>query len=466
MRDILGRLAAAAILAGAALLPLAGPALAASPAMPRPTAEVRFLDRIHFTGSATLTADVRRVEIVIDVEGSTRSIVAEVPTTGSTGTTELAFDFDTPSGSIYPNTDLVARFRATLDDGTSIDGPPLTVHYDDTRLDWQSLAGDFVTVHWTQGGTAFGRRALQIADDAVRRVSDLLGVTERDPIDFYVYADNTQFYDVIGPGARENVGGEALPEIRTLFAQISPGAVDDPWVGVVIPHELTHLVFDTAARNPYHYPPRWLNEGIAVYLSESYSASDRSAVDRAVNSASLMPLRALDGQFPTTADQFFLAYAESVSAVDFLVRTYGQPAMVTLVRTYANGVTDDEAFRAALGLDVAGFESAWLDSLGAAAPSPFGPVDAPPGPLPSDWVGSPAIPGPIASGAAETPGSPAATPAPGPAGGGGVDPATAVLGAVIIALIVTAGVALWLIRRDRARAAPAPASADGGDDPP
>jgi Peptidase MA superfamily len=465
MRDILGRLAAAAILAGAALLPLAGPALAAGPAMPRPTVEVRFLDRIHFTGSATLTADVRRVEIVIDVEGSTRSIVAEIPSTGSTGTTQLAFDFDTPSGSIYPNTDMTVHYRATLDDGSSIDGPPLTVHYDDTRLDWHSLAGDFVTVHWTQGGTTFGRRALQIADDAVRRVSDLLGVTERDPIDFYVYADNTDFYDVIGPGARENVGGEAHPDIRTLFAQISPGAVDDPWVGVVIPHELTHLVFDTAARNPYHYPPRWLNEGIAVYLSEGYSASDRSAVGRAVDGASLMPLRALAGQFPTTADQFFLAYAESVSAVDFLVRTYGQPAMVTLVRTYGDGVTDDEAFRAALGLDVAGFESAWLDSLGAAAPSPFGPVDAPPGPLPSDWVGSPANPGPIASGAAETPGSPAATTAPGPAGGGGVDQATAILGAVIIALIVTAGVAVWLMRRDRPVAAPDPESADGGDDP-
>ena len=71
-----------------------------------------------------------------------------------------------------------------------------------------------------------------------------------------------------------------------MFALIGPDDVADPWVGIVIPHELTHLVFDTAVRNPYHFPPRWLNEGVAVYLSEGYTASDRSAVEAAVVAAS------------------------------------------------------------------------------------------------------------------------------------------------------------------------------------
>ena len=38
----------------------------------------------------------------------------------------------------------------------------------------------------------------------------------------------------------------------------------------LVAHELTHLVFDEAAHNPYAYPPRWLNEGLAVYLSGDY----------------------------------------------------------------------------------------------------------------------------------------------------------------------------------------------------
>jgi hypothetical protein len=274
-------------------------------------------------------------------------------------------------------------------------------------------------------------------------VTDLLGVAETDPIDFYVYADNDDFYDVIGPGARENVGGEAHPDIRTLFAQISASQIDDSWVGIVIPHELTHLVFDTAVGNPYHYPPRWLNEGIAVYLSEGYSGGDRASVELAVETASLIPLEGLSGQFPTTAAQFRLAYAESTSAVDFLVSEYGRPAMVALVRSYADGVTDDEAFSAALGLDVAGFEAAWLDSLGAAAPSPYGPAEAPPGPVPSDWLGEGEVPGVIPTGA------PSASAPPAKPGQGGDGDATALLVGLLIAGAAVAGVGVWLTRRNR-----------------
>ena len=47
--------------------------------------------------------------------------------------------------------------------------------------------------------------------------------------------------------------------------------------------------------------------------------------------------------------RFVLAYAESASAVDFLIRTHGEDALVSLVRSYAEGRTDDEAFEAAIG---------------------------------------------------------------------------------------------------------------------
>ncbi|HEX5147835.1 MAG TPA: peptidase MA family metallohydrolase [Candidatus Limnocylindrales bacterium] len=439
------RLAALAILGVAAIVPGGvAPAAAAAPnvALPPPTATVRFLDSITFEGRTFVPAGVRRVEIVIDIEGQTRSIVGNVEFEAN-ATNDLRYVLPTPGGDLFPNTSVRARFRETLDDGTVEDGRAATVRYEDGRYDWAVLDGEFVTVHWTSGGDAFGRRALKVADDAVREVTDLLGVAETDPIDFYVYADNDAFYDVIGPGARENVGGEAHPDIRTLFAQISASQIDDSWVGIVIPHELTHLVFDTAVGNPYHYPPRWLNEGIAVYLSEGYSGGDRASVDLAVQSGSLIPLQGLSGQFPTTAAQFRLAYAESTSAVDFLVGEYGRPAMVQLVRSYADGVTDDEAFSAALGLDVAGFEAAWLDSLGAAVPSPYGPLDAPPGPVPSDWLGEGELPGVIPTG------SPSASAPPANPERDGNGDATALLVGLLFAGAAVAGVGVWLARRNR-----------------
>lgn len=455
-RAALARLAAAAALAVVGLLPAPAPALAADPVLPRPTAAVTFLDRIEFSGQARLSGGIARLEIVVDIEGSGRSLVADVAVPDETGLVEIGYVLDTSGGSLFPNTDVVARFRATLDDGTTVTGPSVSVRYDDTRFSWNDRTGASVTVRWTEGGAAFGRRAVQIADDAVREVSDLLGVAESGPIDFYVYADRDAFYDVLGAASRENVGGEAHPDIRTLFANISPTDIDDPWVGVVIPHELTHLVFDTAVANPYHYPPRWLNEGVAVYLSEGYGAADRAAVEDAARGATLMPLGALTGQFPTTADQFRLAYSESVSAVDFLVREYGQPAMVALVRGYADGVTDDEAFLDALGVDVAGFEGAWLEALGAEAPVPYGPAEAPAGPVPPDWRGEGEAPGPITT---RAPGATAAPAGPTPAPGG---EAIGVLAGLVVAGAAFAGVGVWLVRRQRNASRSIPVAASAG----
>ena len=220
----------------------------------------------------------------------------------------------------------------------------------------------------------------------MREAADLLQVTESDPIDFYVYADKAAFRDVLGPGTRENVGGQAVTWIRTMFAQISPDAIDLPWVDSVIPHELTHLVFDTAAANPYHFPPRWLNEGLAVYLSQGYDALDRGAVEIAARSGALIPLEGLTGEFPTSYERFSLAYSESVSAVEYLIRTHGRDALVSLIRSYAEGRSDDAAFSAALGVDVAAFGAAWSEDLGAAPPTRYGPRPAPPGPIPPAWL--------------------------------------------------------------------------------
>ncbi len=292
-------------------------------------------------------------------------------------------------GHLVPNTPIEATWAAfPQGGGEAVLSAAQTVRYEDTSKDWQTLRGDLVNVHWYEGTEAFARRALEIGDEAVKQTADLLGVTETEPIDFFIYGDETAFRTALGPGTRENVGGQAHADIRTLFALIEPSAIDDTWVRVVIPHELTHLVFDTAVENPYRFPPRWVNEGLAVYLSEGYTPGDRNYVSDAVDRRELLPLTALTGQFPTEPEKTYLAYAESVSAIDHLVRTDGEPALYALIDAYAAGLTDDEAFTKALGRDVEAFQAGWLDELGAETPAQLGPVANPPGPVPPGWNAS------------------------------------------------------------------------------
>jgi hypothetical protein len=324
----------------------------------------------------------------------------------------------------------------------------VTQVYADDRLAWKTLEGKVVRAHWYDGDAAFGRRVLDIGDTAIADTSKLLGVTETDPIDFFVYADQDKFYDALGPGARENVGGEAHADIRTMFALITPSDIGASWVETVVPHELTHLVFATAIENPYHEPPHWLNEGLAVYLSEGYGQSYKASVRDAVRSDSVIPLAGLVGAFPTSYERFFLGYGESVSAVDFVVRTYGKEALVGLIRSYAKGLSDDEAFTAAFKVDTAAFEAAWLKDIGAKAPVRVGPVAAPVGPLPSGWAGPLVIPS-------------VAPEAPGGSSGGAVSPANptgtgdgqvsgVVLIAVAVLVVAVLGASLIVARRRNA----------------
>jgi Peptidase MA superfamily len=415
------------------------------------TATGSFGEDIVFSQPVTLTAVPERVELLITFADALGPTIFPIPAPGESGAQTLTYTMPlSGDGHLLPNTPLRYRWRV---DGTA--SRETRFLYADDRFDWKTREGPIVRVHWYEGDTAFGQRALKIGEDAVEASSKLLGVTETEPVDFFIYARQGEFREALGPGTRENVGGQADSGIRTMFALITPGEIDDAWVGIVIPHELQHLVFNTAVDNPYHFPPRWLNEGLAVYQSESYPPGDRIDVEQAAKRGTLIPLPGLTGQFPTTADGFSLAYAESVSAVDFLVRTYGKDALVGLVRSYADGRTDDEAFTAAIGLDMEAFSDAWLADLDATIPAKLGPQPAPSGPVPSDWAGN-ATPSTAPSGGSADPSAGSASPSPTPAASGAPDPGAGGGGSPlgILGVLLLIGGAVTLIvgyQRQRSR---------------
>jgi peptidase MA superfamily protein len=416
-----------------------------------PNATSSFGTGMQFEQPVTVDRPLARVELLLKVSDLIALLVIPLPAPAGTGATTLRHLVGPEDdGHFLPNTPVVARWRlVAADDPTNVEiGPEVRITYADDRFEWRTRAGPLVRVHWYEGNDAFGARALRIGEDGVQQAADLLQVTEKDPIDFYVYADQRAFYDALGPGTHENVGGEAHADIRTLFALIPSDLIEDSFVGTVIPHELTHLVFDTAAGNPYHFPPTWLNEGLAVYVSEGFDSSRRSLVDEATRNGTLIPLDGLTGRFPN-GEGFFLAYAEGVSAVDYLIRVYGRDSLVSLIRSYAGGRTDDEAFSAALGVDMSAFGAAWLADLGAASPTKFGPQTAAPGPIPAAWLVDPgASASPAAPGAASA--SPEASAEPGNDAPAADAPGLLVvlLIAAIALVVIVAGVAL---RRGRAR---------------
>ena len=449
MGGLIRRLGIIGVLTGLALglAPIASATTLAT--FETPTALSTYGSGVQFSQPVTIHKPVTRVELLLTLADAIGPTVIQMAPPAGTGPRVFSYFLDTSGvGHLLPNTPIVARWRlvAAEDPADVTLSPTVRLTYADDRFGWQTQPGALVRVHWYEGTADFGRRALKMSEDAVRTASDLLGVHASKPVDFYVYADRTAFVETIGPGMSEFVVGEWVAGIRTLFAFIPPNQIGDAQVGSVIPHELTHAVFETAPGNPYHAAPLWLNEGLAVYESQGYDASDRGLVADAIRADTLVPLVGLISQFPRTGEGSFLAYAESAAAIDFMIRTYGRDALAAVIRSYKDGRTDDEAFVSGLGLDVAGFGAAWLGDLGAKPPTRYGPQPAPTGPVPSAWLAESGVAAPAASDAGDTVDTSPAPTGSSPAGRREDSPVAglAVLGVAIAVLVL---LVVWRGRR-------------------
>jgi hypothetical protein len=142
--------------------------------------------------------------------------------------------------------------------------------------------------------------------------------------------------------------------------------------------------------------------------------------------------------------RFNLGYAESVSAVDHFVKTYSEPKLWALIRSYSEGLSDDDAFKRATSLDLAGFNAAWMQSIGVAVPPSLGPQPGPTSPPAGQGQSGP------------PPVRPSAPPR-----SGGEGPGVAGIfgsGVSVLALVIIIVAVVGVVRFARRRNPPAPAT--------
>ena len=279
---------------------------------------------------------------------------------------------------MVPNTTYDYRFRVVTTDGRAPGARQASHRVDDTRLEWRRLAATASPCGGTMATEPSpSERWASPSSGLASALPTLLGVEDLEPVDFFIYADDRAFREALGPATRENVGGEAHPDIHTLFGLIEPRQVGSDWVEELVVHELAHLVFDEAVAQPLRLPAALAQRGSGRLPARGLRRGRPRPGAAAAGSGSLIPLEGLAGQFPTRADRFALAYAESVSAVTTSSRRHGagRPGGARdLLRRTARPSTRPSGRPRARGS--AAFEDDWLASLGAERPEPHGPLPA------------------------------------------------------------------------------------------
>ena len=433
------------------------------------TATVSFPASIDFHLAATSPSPVTSAEIEVKTGaltcggGSTRAAPDKF-TAGADLTADWTWELR-QTGALPPGTVVSWSWDAHTADGQTLSTQEQQVTLDDTGHPWKKLTSSDLLLQWYTGDQSFAQTLQKSAEEGIQNLHDQLGVSDDGQIHVYIYAgsDDMQSATLYAPSWS---GGLAFAPENTLLLAVAPA--DLTWGQRAIKHELTHIIVDRHTFSCVSSTPTWFEEGLAMYFEGPPDPSYTQLLQSAVKSDTLLSVRELGAGMSGDPKLASLGYAESVSLVTFLVDQYGMDKLLLILDQWKAGASQDKALTAVYDLDRDSLEVAWRKSLGA---QPMKPVAASARSTPTAYptlvplAGAPQaateiVPTPAylsaSSGAStEQPAAPAEGAQP-----PGIDfmPNWALLigltcGALII-VIALAAVAIWLIRRSRAKPAP------------
>jgi tetratricopeptide (TPR) repeat protein len=129
----------------------------------------------------------------------------------------------------------------------------------------------------------------------------------------------------------------------------------------VLRHELAHSFVTARTGNNC---PTWLQEGIAQWLEGGDPAREDAPLRPIARAGRLKSLLTLEGPFRGLGEaDANLAYGQSLSAVNHLLRTSGETGLVRLLSALGERLPSEEALPVALGLSYPEFQRSWEQAL-------------------------------------------------------------------------------------------------------
>ncbi|MCI0555192.1 MAG: hypothetical protein L0287_29960, partial [Anaerolineae bacterium] len=288
------------------------------------------------TFRATVTSDSEIQSIVLEY-GNEQQTCGEVIakafpqfTPGKTVNAEWTWEMR-QSGSLPPGATLWWRWRVTDASGNETVSETKTATWLDDTHDWRTINnGDSqrVRLHWYEGDQTFAIDLAKAAYNGLQFNETQSGLKAESPIDIYIYADTNDLKDAVlyEPSW---TGGQAFPAQDIVILGISQYDLD--WGRDAIVHELTHVLVGHLTFSCLGDVPTWLNEGLAVYSEGELDRSSQQQLENAIRSDTLLTVRSLSTGFSEVSDKAYLSYSQSYSITKFLIETYGQEEMTSLL---------------------------------------------------------------------------------------------------------------------------------------
>jgi hypothetical protein len=341
----------------------AAPAAAAT--VTKNQAVISFPNTITFKVTAQAAGNITRIELEYGVQVLTcGDVVAKAfPDFTPASSVSASWTWDMrQSGSEPPGARIWWQWRITEAGGEETVTDRQEIVWLDSIHPWKDLTKDLITLHWYTGTQAYGQDLLDSAVGSLGHINDLISLRPDANIDLYIYSSYTDLQDAVlyEPGW---TGGMSYGENNVIILGIPTG--DEDWGKGAIAHELMHTVVDRNTFSCLIHIPQWLHEGLAMVSEGGPGQTGKADLQSAIDNDSIFPLRSLGGGFPEDATQANLAYDQSWSVVDYLLKQ-GTPAqMRDLLSSLHDGNAPDDALHEVYGFNVDKLDALWRQSVGA-----------------------------------------------------------------------------------------------------
>jgi hypothetical protein len=213
---------------------------------------------------------------------------------------------------------------------------------------WYSLEGEHFRVKYQPVDGEVARLVLNTAEEIYYPVVDLMGYIPEEPVPILIYPTRISLNRSFGwDGDVNAMGVYWAGAIRILSPEV--GIEEEENRELIfkergpLAHEFAHLLVDYRAGGNY---PRWLTEGIALYVERKVTGCEFEGPDMA--GSVFYPVEEMDTGFDLLPDQN-LAYRQSLLLVDYIVQGYGFSGVLDILDQLGQGKEIGEALKAVTG---------------------------------------------------------------------------------------------------------------------
>jgi len=225
---------------------------------------------------------------------------------------------------------------------------------------WKHIDSDHFRVYFT-GSRLDARRSIEEGEEFLKEVAENFGMPFEGKIEIWICGSGDQFRRAVNAPIQDWAAGCAFPLQRRVLVR-DPGFTENRNLKflVVLRHEIAHVIIGERIGEKLSEIPLWFNEGMAMLLSGEgmFFRRDLTLMGRAIW-GSIIPLRELETSFPDEPDLAGLAYAESLSAVSMIARSYGGESLRAILDLVRLGESFTNAMTLTTGMTPYSFDERW-----------------------------------------------------------------------------------------------------------